>query len=146
MEELINVAAQKLQKMQELMEQNGINGIVVLEDAEERKVLRSNLMVEGQTLPLFIVLNNTVYSYIQVQLAKVAPDKVEKLLVHLNELNDRYGMLKYVVDANGNVVISCCIISPDDAFSPALMFGVLDQIKNLLEETYAKLMEEMWKN
>lgn len=139
-----NVAAKKLQDLQELMEKAGINGLTVAEDGEERKVLRSNLLVEGQTLPLFIILNKSVYSYIQVQLATAAPDKLEKLLPHLNELNDKYGMLKYLVNANGGVVLSCCLINNDDAFSPALLFGVLDQIKLHLEETYAQLMEKLW--
>ena len=115
-----------------------------LEVDEHNKGLRTNFLVEGQTLPVFVVVNETVYSYIQVHLVTITPDKLAKCLPLLNELNDSFTILKYGVNKGGNIILTCSIPAGDDKFDPAIIFALLDQINGHLQEHYKLLMKKIW--
>lgn len=136
----------KLNDLKEFLAKADITGIQLLEINEQNKVLRSNLLVEGQALPMFIVLNDTVYTYIQVHLVTLTEDKKAKCVDFLNELNERFSMLKYFVNSQGNVVLTCSIPAGDDKFDPALIFALVDQVKLHLEENYPALMKKIWQD
>lgn len=141
-----NTASKKIEAMKEFIEKAKINGIQLIEANENNKILRSNLLIEGQSLPMFIVVNDTVYSYIQVHLVTVKEEKAEKCLRYLNELNERFSMLKYFVNKGGNIVLTCSVPASDDAFEPALLIALIDQVKRHLEENYAELMKKVWQD
>ncbi len=129
-----------------LLEDRGIKGFLFAEPDDTNKVFRSNLMVEGQTLPLVIVMNDTVYSMVQVQMATVAAEKRAWYLPYLNELNERFSMLKYHIDNGGNIIVTCSVPSSDDGFEPGLLIALLDQVKLHLETNYKMLMQKIWQN
>lgn len=139
-----SIVEKKLAALKEFIEQQKINGLQILEINENNKVLRSNLIIEGQALPLFIVVNNSVYSYIQVHLVTVTEEKAEKCLKYLNELNERFHMLKYNISSNGNIVLTCSVPSSNDHFEPALLIALVDQVKLHLEANYSDLMKKVW--
>ena len=141
-----NAVSKKIAAMKEFIEKAKINGIQLIDANENNKILRSNLPIEGQTLPMFIVVNDTVYSYIQVHLVTVKEEKAEKCLRYLNELNERFSMLKYFVNKGGNIVLTCSVPASDDAFEPALLIALIDQVKRHLEENYAELMKKVWQD
>lgn len=138
------VVVKKLELLKAIIEEIKINGIQFLDINDNTKCLRSNLLIEGQTLPLFIVLNNSIYSYIQVHLITVAPEKVNKCLAYLNDLNERFSMLKYSVSQTGNVILTCSVPSSEDHFQPELLIVLLDQIILHLQNTYSELMKKIW--
>ena len=142
----VNVAAvdKKYSALQDYLSKSDINGMQLLEVDEHNKGLRTNLLVEGQTLPVFIVVNETVYSYIQVHLVTITSEKLEKCLPLLNELNDSFTMLKYGVNKGGNITLTCSIPAGDDKFDPAIIFALLDQINGHLQEHYKLLMKKIW--
>lgn len=142
----MTAAEKKIAAMKEFIERAKVNGIQLLEVNENNKVLRSNLPIEGQALPMFIVVNDTVYSYIQVQLVTVKAEKADKCLSYLNELNERFSMLKYFINKGGNIVLTCSVPASDDAFEPALLIALIDQVKKHLEENYAELMKKVWQD
>lgn len=139
-----NTVSKKIAAMKEFIERAKINGVQLIDANENNKILRSNLPIEGQILPMFIVVNDTVYSYIQVHLVTVTEDKAVKCLPYLNELNERFSMLKYFVNNGGNIVLTCSVPASDDAFEPALLIALIDQVKKHLEENYAELMKKVW--
>lgn len=141
-----DAVSKKLAAMKEYAEQVKINGIQIIDVNEQNKVLRSNLLIAGQTLPMFIVLNDTVYSYIQIHLAAIDKSKEDKCLKYLNELNEKFSMLKYHINSENNVVLTCSVPSSNDKFEPALVFALVDQVKILLEENYTELMQTLWKD
>ncbi len=141
-----SAVAKKMEALKEFIVKAKISGIQMVEIDEKNKVLRSNLLIEGQSLPMFIVLNNTVYSYIQVHLITVKPEKVAECLTYLNELNEQFSMLKYFINNGGNIVLTCSVPASDDGFEPALMIALIDQVKKHLEEHYAELMKKVWQD
>lgn len=136
--------SKKFAALKDFMLNAKIGGMQFLDTDDNNKILRSNLLIEGQRLPLFVVLNNTVYSYIQVHLTTVTPEKAAKCYTWLNTLNNNFNMLKYHIAANGNVVVTCSIPSGDDKFDPALVIALIDQVKLHLEKVFPELMQKIW--
>lgn len=138
------VAQQKAEAIISTVRTNNINGIRYIEVDDNNKIFESRFLIEGQALPMFLVVNSTVYSYIHVHLVTVTPEKVEKCNEYLNRLNESFPMLKYFINNVGNIVLTCSIPSADDKFDPALMFALVDQVKGHLEENYKELMQKIW--
>lgn len=142
----VNVVDKKYMALQNFLSQANINGMQLLEINEHNKGLRSNFLIEGQRLPVFIVVNETVYSYIQAHLVTITPEKLEKCLPLLNELNDSFTMLKYGVNKEGNITLTCSIPAGEDKFDPAIIFALLDQINGHLQVQYKVLMKKIWED
>lgn len=139
------VAQKKAEAVINVIKEGNINGIRYIEVDENNKIFESRLLIEGQALPLFLVVNSTVYSYIHVHLVTVTPEKVEKCNEYLNRLNESFPMLKYFINNVGNIVLTCSVPAADDKFDPALMFALVDQVKGHLEANYKELMQKIWK-
>ena len=95
-------------------------------------------------MPLFIVVNNSVYTYLQAHLVTLTEEKKAATLSYLNELNNEFNMLKYSINPQGNVILTFSIPSGDDKFDPALVFALVDQLKAHLDTHYSALMEKIW--
>lgn len=144
--ETVNVIDKKAAALKEYMEKANVNGIQFVDINEHNKAVRSHLLVEGQALPMFIVVNDTVYSFIQVHLATVDAAKAQKCLPYLNELNERFNMLKYCINKAGNLVLTCSVPSGDDKFDPALLIALVDQVKGHLDAMYPSIMQKIWQD
>lgn len=66
-------------------------------------------------------------------------EKQAKCVKLLNELNESFSMLKYYINGEGNLVLTCSIPAGDDKFDPALLFALLDQVKVHLDTNYSKI-------
>lgn len=138
------LAMQKLTALKEYADKAKITGLQYLQINENNLLVNTRLLVKGQTLPLFIVVNNTVYSYIQAHLVTIPQEKLAETLQFINELNNQFNMLKYTVNPQGNVVLTFSVPAADDKFEPGLIFALVDQVKGHLEENYAVLMDKIW--
>lgn len=138
------IAQKKAEAIIDTVKTNKINGIRYIDVDENNKIFESRLLIEGQALPLFVVVNSTVYSYIHVHLVTISPEKLEKCNEQLNLLNDNFPMLKYFVNDVGNVVLTCSLPAANDKFDPGLLFALVDQVKSHLEDNYKVLMKKIW--
>lgn len=131
--------------LKEYLNAQGITGIDFDEAREEVKILRSAYVVKGQRLPFIVLLNDTVFTSLQVCLCpEIAEDKIGSLLPYLNERNDRFSMLKYHVDGGKQVILTCSMPASDDHFEPALIAALIEEINTHLNEQYDSLMKEVW--
>lgn len=144
----VKVAAEKVAAFQKYLEENKIGGFGLqdFQNDVHAKAFRSNLPVEGQNLPFMILLDDSVYTILQVQIATsiATGDKKEKICAYLNDLNEQYRMLKYTVDAAGNVLLTCCIPAGVPHFEPALVIAILNQIQGHLNALYPEIMKQLW--
>ena len=144
----VKVATEKVEAFQKFLDENQITGFNMedLGGEAHRHAFRSNLPVAGQQLPFWIVLDDSVYTMIQIQIvgAIAVADKRERVCAYLNDLNEQYQVLKYSADAQGNVILSCCIPAGVPHFEPALVIAILNQIQINLNETYGGMMKELW--
>lgn len=140
------LAMKKLTALKEFADAHEIGGLQYLQINEENLLINTRLLVEGQTLPLFIVVNNSVYTYLEAHLVTLTEEKKAATLSYLNELNNEFNMLKYSINPQGNVILTFSIPAGDDKFDPALVFALVDQLKAHLDTHYSALMEKSGAN
>ena len=138
-----SVAVAKFEAMQDFIAKNEIKGLQAVEVEGNSKIFQTKLLVKGQPLPLFVVLNDSVYNFVQVHLVTIAPEQVEKCLEELNSLNINFSMLKYGISKTGNVTLTCSLPSGLNNFDPGLVIAMIDQVQQHLEENYVALMEKV---
>ncbi len=144
----VKVAAEKVAAFTKYLEDNKIQGFGLqqFDRPDHAQAFRSNLQVEGTNLPFLILLDDSVYTILQVQIAAgiATGDKKEKVCAYLNDLNEQYRMLKFSADAAGNVLLTCCIPAGVPHFEPALVIAILNQIQGLLIAIYPEVMKKLW--
>lgn len=136
----------KFEALKAFIEQADVKGIQIADETDQHKIFRSLLNIEGQNLPVFIVLNNSIYSFIQVHLVTIPEEKRAKCLPFLNELNEKYSMLNYFINSQGNIVLNCNVTALDNNFEPAIFIALIDQIILHLQDNYSDLMKKVWED
>lgn len=139
-----SLALKKLTALKDFADAHEITGLQYLQINETNLLINTRLLIEGQTLPLFIVVNNSVYTYLQAHLVTLTEEKKAATLSYLNDLNNEFNMLKYSINPQGNVILTFSVPAGDDKFDPALVFALVDQVKAHLEAHFAALMEKIW--
>ena len=139
-----SLALKKLTALKDFADAHEITGLQYLQINEANLLINTRLLIEGQTLPLFIVVNNSVYTYLQAHLVTLTEEKKAATLSYLNDLDNEFNMLKYSINPQGNVILTFSVPAGDDKFDPALVFALVDQVKAHLEAHFAALMEKIW--
>ena len=117
-----------------------------VEDQLNSVVFHGYISVKGQSLPMAVVIDNSVYTIIRIQIAGRAISEKEyfDLSAYVNRLNQTYRMLKYFVTPEGQIILTCCIISDTELFAPTLVIAVLDEIIKHLNIEYPDFMKMLW--
>jgi len=117
-----------------------------VKDELETVVFRSLMEVEGQNLPMVVVMDNSIYTNIRVQVAAKAikDSNKEAILSYINELNREYKVFKYYVTEDGDICLDSCIVSIAEEFNSEMVYTVLDVILNHLTECYSTFMKKIW--
>ena len=76
------LAMKKLTALKEFADAHEISGLQYLQINEANLLVNTRLLVEGQTLPLFIVVNNSVYTYLQAHLVTLTEEKKAATLIY----------------------------------------------------------------
>lgn len=139
----------KTTKLKDFLEENKIECFQIEErnDENETAVFRSLMQVKGQTLPFAVLIDKSVYTLLQVQLAPaiIKGEVFGKVAAYLNELNNNYRIFKFVTTADGDLLLNACVASKDDNFDPALVNAIIAETVKFLEGEYASIMAKIWK-
>lgn len=137
----------RVKALKEFIKEKEINGFEILEPKEEGKatVFKGFLGIKGQRLPLAIIVDNTIYSLLQIEVARgvVSEENKEKMLELVNKYNAKYRMLTYTL-INGTMLLSCSIPATNDHFEPALFMVMIEQLEKHLNEVYSDIMIAAW--
>lgn len=109
-------------------------------------VFRSRMVIRGQELPFAILIDESVYTLLQIRLAApvVKQERSAELALFVNELNNEYRMFKFNVSQEGSVLMSTIFTAQDHLFAPELLGAVLDETMKFLEADYGKIMGKIW--
>ena len=137
----------RVKALKEFVEEKEIKGFEIIEPKDDTKptVFKGFLGIKGQRLPLAIIVDNTIYTILQVEVARglVSEENKEKMLELVNKYNVKYRMLTYTL-INGVVLLSCSIPATNDHFEPALFMVMIEQIEKHLNEVYSEIMATAW--
>lgn len=117
-------------------------------DQQGTAVFRSHILVEGQQLPTIVLLDNSVFAMIRVQVSPGARTKENELtlLRLLNEQNLTYKPFKLYLDGEGSLILDACIIKTGENFDDLgdEIYGMFDILINFLNDKYRPLMKGIW--
>ncbi|MDL2280834.1 hypothetical protein LJC10_03110 [Selenomonadales bacterium OttesenSCG-928-I06] len=140
----------KAEKFQSFLEETKIDCFTNEEIKDELNsvAFRSRIEVEGQHLPMIIIMDQSIYTMLRVQVsAKLVKDSNKnEILNYINDLNSKFKVFKYYVTEEGDLCLDSCILSTDDAFDGRMVQTVLDVVLKHLVEQYPILMRKIWAN
>lgn len=141
--------ADKVEKMQQFLADNKIECFDVqkLEDERHTTIFRSRMEVKGQLLPMAVLMDDSVYVILQVQIAPQVVDeaKLAELAVAINNMNNNVRPFKFTVSDRGDFMLNSCITAENNTFNPVLLNAIMGEALKFLEAQYANIMEVIWK-
>ena len=111
--------ATKARAFQDFLDAKDIKAFVsetIENDPEQTTVFRSRVEVDGQALPLLVLLDRSIFSMIRVQISpKCKTEENELAVLKLaNDLNLKYKPFKLYFDGEGSLILDICMITPDE--------------------------------
>lgn len=107
-------------------------------------VYRGYFDVAAQQLPLFIVLDDTVFNLIRlvVTTGAVPAEKQADVVAYLNELNGKFKIFKYYLGEDDNVVyMDISLPAANETFDPNLLVGLLlEVLEPHIKEYYPSIL------
>lgn len=139
----------KIEKMQEFLTENKIECFEVqtLEDERHTSIFRSRMEVKGQILPMAILMDDSVYVLIQVQIAPqvITGEKLATMAEVINNMNNNVRLFKFTVSEKGDFMLNACMTAENNTFNPVLLNALLTETLHFLEAQYSNIMEVIWK-
>lgn len=117
-----------------------------IEDEEDTVVYRSYMQTDMGDMPIFVLLDATIYSVIRVVVgANVVTSKnYQAITDFINRENSIYKNFKYYVEQDDNsVYLDCIYISSNTAFEPELLYVLMNQIVQYMPKAVPALKEAM---
>ena len=144
-EKRVNLKAKKFEAYIQKNNMNFFNKNEVHDEADT-VVFQSNIKVEGQTIPMGIITDNTIYTIIRVQVGSqlVKESNKAKFLEYINKLNRSYKVFKSVAAEDGSLFLDACLPSTNDSFDAEIVRVVLDVVVDHLNTEYKNIMKETW--
>lgn len=138
----------KAKAFSEFLKKNEITCFEAIEAKDEfdSVVFRSNIEIEGQSLPTIVLLDKSIYGMVQVLLAPQAlkeSNEVE-LLKYINELNSGFKPFKYSFDVEKNLVLEVSLVRAEEEIDGEFIYAILEVIVEHLQANYGELMKKIW--
>lgn len=133
----------KIEKMTQFLADNKIEcfDIQKMEDEHHTTIFRSRMEVKGQLLPMALLMDDSVYMLLQVQIAPqvIDDEKLKALAGAINNMNNNVRPFKFTVSERG-----ACITAENTTFNPALVNAIMGEAVKFMEAQYANIMEAVW--
>ena len=143
--------ATKARAFQDFLDAKEIKAFVtetIENDPEQTTVFRSHVEVDGQQLPLLVLLDRSIFSMIRVQVSpKCKTEENELAVLKLaNDLNLKYKPFKLYFDGEGSLILDICMITPDEKAEEIgdMVYGMFNVMITFLNENYRTMMKTIW--
>lgn len=143
--------ATKARAFQDFLDAKEIKAFVsetIENDPEQTTVFRSRVEVDGQELPLLVLLDRSIFSIIRVQISpKCKTEENELSVLKLaNDLNLKYKPFKLYFDGEGSLILDICMITPDEKAEEIgdMVYGMFNVMITFLNENYRTMMKTIW--
>lgn len=138
----------KIEKMTQFLADNKIEcfDIQKMDDEHHTTIFRSRMEVKGQLLPMALLMDDSVYMLLQVQIAPqvIDEEKLKALAGAINNMNNNVRLFKFTVSERGDLMLNACITAENNTFNPALTNAIMAEAVKFLEAQYGNIMEAVW--
>ena len=112
------------------------------DDEDGTVVYRSYIKSPLWDMPLFVILDNSIYSVVRLVLGpeKVTAQNMNALNALINRDNATYKNYKlYIDEQDSSLYLDCVYMCGDDAFERALMYALMSSIVDYIPESVGEL-------
>ena len=111
------------------------------DDEDGTVVYRSYIKSPLWDMPLFVILDNSIYSVVRLVLGpeKVTAQNMNALNALINRDNATYKNYKLYIDEQDSSLYLDCVYMCGDAFEPALMYALMSSIVDYIPESVGEL-------
>ena len=112
------------------------------DDEDGTVVYRSYIKSPLWDMPLFVILDNSIYSVVRLVLGpeKVTAQNMNALNALINRDNATYKNYKlYIDEQDSSLYLDCVYMCGDDAFETALMYALMSSIVDYIPESVGEL-------
>ena len=108
-------------------------------------VFRSHITTEGQQLPTAVILDESIFAMVRVQISPKAltESNQQELLKLANEESAAYKPFKLYLNRDGDLMLDVCIIA-DEELKGDTIYTMFSVIINYLDANYRKFMKCIW--
>ncbi|MBQ8699504.1 MAG: hypothetical protein IJ521_11000 [Schwartzia sp.] len=114
-------------------------------DSQQTVVFRSHITTEGQQLPTAVILDESVFALVRVQVSPKALTESNQLelLKLINEESAAYKPFKLYLNRDGDLMLDVCLVV-DETLKGDTVYTMFSVIINYLEANYRKFMKRIW--
>ena len=120
-------------------------GLADDEDNQRTAVFRSHITTEGQQLPTVVILDESMFGLIRVQIAPKALSEENRLelLEMVNEESAGYKPFKFYLNKEGDLIMDVCLVLEDKANGDSI-YAMFALIIDYLNANYRNFMKCIW--
>ena len=109
-------------------------------------IFRSRIEACGQDMPTAVIIDDTIYTLIRVQVARGVGNhgNTARLERFCNARNRSYKSFKYYLAENGDIYLDVCLIATADSFRAEIVYTMLDVLVKHLTDDYPSIMRAVW--
>jgi len=139
----------KAEEFKQYLDKNNITAFQMEEvqnDPNSTVVFRTHIDAHGQQLPSALIMDNSIFDMIRVQISPQAltPENEPALSKMLNSENAKYKPFKLYINEGGDLMLDVCLVARDNAANAEEVFLMYNLIINYLNESYRNIMKEIW--
>lgn len=114
-------------------------------DAQKTAVFRSHITVEGQQLPTIVILDESIFALVRVQISPKALTESNQLemLKLINDESAAYKPFKLYLNRDGALMLDACLVVEEELKGDTV-YTLFSVIINYLESNYRKFMKCIW--
>lgn len=116
-----------------------------LEDNQRTAVFRSHITTEGQQLPTVVILDESMFGLIRVQIMSKALTEANRLelLKMVNEESAGYKPFKLYLNKEGDLILDVCLILEGKPNGDSI-YAMFALIIDYLNANYRRFMKCIW--
>ncbi len=135
----------KAEKLRKYFQKNKMEMFAVEEvkDANGTEVFRASMEIGNTLLPMAILLDNSAYVLIQVELMPKFiknDEQFDNFAKSLNALNNAVRPFKFAISGKGDFMLNMILTFPNSQFDPALCHAFVVEIMKYLNKDYKDLV------
>ena len=116
-----------------------------LEDEQQTVVFRSSITTDGHQLPTIVILDESIFAMVRVQISpKALTDSNQlELLKLINDESATYKPFKVYLNGDGDLILDVCLIV-DEELKGDTIYTMFSFIIDYLNNNYRKFMKCVW--
>jgi len=116
-----------------------------LDDEQKTVVFRSSITTDGHQLPTIVILDESIFAMVRVQISpKALTDSNQlELLKLINDESATYKPFKVYLNGDGDLILDVCLIV-DEELKGDTIYTMFSFIIDYLNNNYRKFMKCVW--